>query len=200
MTVYAWPTSAAFKPEAMDWALMPNTRAFTSPFTQGVQVVDLLGERWKVNLTLPAQPWAAGDERAAFFSKLRGGAHQVQLWHFARSVPRGTLRGTPTVASSVAQGANQIPVTTRANATLRAGDMIGIGSQLFMVAADCQANGSGAITVPVCNRSRASIAAGAAITWDRPMATFRLSSDVVPIGYRPGFSDPLALEFVEHWT
>lgn len=199
MTVYAWPTDAAFKPESIDWALVPNTRTFTSPYTQGVQVVDLLGERWRVNLTLPVSTWASAAAREAFFSRLRG-AHQVQLWHFARPVPRGTLRGTPTVASSVAQGADQIPVTTTANATLRAGDMIGIGSQLFMVASDCQANGSGAMTVPVCNRSRASIAAGSAITWDRPKATFRLSSDVVPIGYRPGITDALSLEFVEHWT
>lgn len=200
MTVYAWPTSAAFKPESIEWALVPNTRAFTSPFTQGVQVVDLLGERWKVNLTLPAQPWAAGDERAAFFSKLRGGAHQVQLWHFARPVPRGSLRGTPTLAANAAQGADQIVVTTTANATLKAGDFLGLGGHVLMVAADCQADGSGAITVPLANRLRSAQSAGAAVMWDRPKATFRLSSDVVPIGYRPGFSDPLALEFVEHWT
>lgn len=84
--------------------------------------------------------------------------------------------------------------------TLKAGDLLGLGGQLLMVAEDAAGVGDGTVTVKLANRLRSAQSAGAAITWDRPKATFRLSSDVVPIGYRPGFSDPLALEFVEHWS
>jgi len=48
--------------------------------------------------------------------------------------------------------------------TLLAGDMIGCSGHLFQVASDCTANDGGAMTVPLVNRVRATIASSTAVT------------------------------------
>lgn len=84
-------------------------------------------------------------------------------------------------------------------ATLKAGDLIKPGTQLFVVAEDCIANGAAELTVPVVNRARGTIAAGTAVEWNRPTADFILPADQVSILYRPGYSEALALDLEEVW-
>jgi len=81
---------------------------------------------------------------------MRGQSNKVALYHFARAAPAGTVRGALTLNASAAQGASSIVVTgcNPATGTLIAGDMLGVGGQLLMVAADCTAV-AGVITVPI---------------------------------------------------
>jgi hypothetical protein len=81
------------------------------------------------------------------------------------------------------------------NGTLLAGDLIGVGGLLLMVASDCMASG-GAITVPITNRLRTSQLINAAVTWDKPTTYFRLLS-TNDIQYAPGNSQPVTMDFGE---
>lgn len=202
MTTYAWPTGREWLPRSMTLVLEPNVRAFVSPYTKSSQMIDLLGEAWVMTMVLGERKHAVGAAREAFLARLRGGVHTVNLWHFRRATPRGTLRGALTLAAQAAQGAQTLSVTGgsgQANRTLRAGDMLGLAGQLLMVAEDCQANGSGVIAVPLANRVRATQPATTTVTWDRPVSAFRLVSPV-PVSYRPGATDDLELEWREHWA
>jgi len=109
MTVYAWPST--WVPSAFELRILPNTRTFVGAYTPVVQVIDLLGERWQGRIDLP--PTNSLDEagaREAWFDRLKGQANQFSLWNFRRPVPRGTARGTLTLAASALQGTNSISV------------------------------------------------------------------------------------------
>ncbi|WKB52315.1 hypothetical protein [Eleftheria terrae] len=199
MTIYQWRQE--WLPQSMQLSLEANTRVHTSPFTQGVQVLDLLGERWRLSMTLPERRPQHGAALEAFIARLRGPSHEVALWHFRRPVPRGTLRGAPTLGAAAGQGAAVLMLAGCApGATLLAGDLLGLGEQLLMVAEDGQASAAGELVVPLANRVRVVQPVGAAVVWNRPTGRFRLAATAVPVGYRPGAVQPLELEFLESWT
>ena len=93
------------------------------------------------------------------------------------------------------QGSSATPYL--GNPTLLAGDMIGCSGHLFQVAADCIANDAGAMTVPLVNRVRATIASGTAVTWYRPTAQFIMPAMVGGTMQVPGFTQGAALDLVE---
>jgi hypothetical protein len=119
------------------------------------------------------------------------------LYHFTRPAPRGTVRGTLTLNALAAQGASSIVVTgcSPATGTLLAGDMLGVGGLLLMVGADCTAV-AGVITVPIVNRLRVAQSSGAAVTWDKPTAPFRLLS-TNGVQYTPGVAQAVSFDFGE---
>lgn len=83
-------------------------------------------------------------------------------------------------------------------ATLLAGDMLGDGTQLYMVASDCTATDAGAMTVPVVNRCRGVVAGGTVVQWDRPTALFALPAmEQSTTWLRGGVVDSIALDAVE---
>jgi hypothetical protein len=199
MTVYAWPS---WKVNAFQLRLIPNLRTFVGPYTPTVQVVDLLGERWTATLQLVASNDSiqiAAQE--AYFDRLKGTAHQIALPHLRLHAPQGTLRGSPTLSAAVAQLANVLPIQTTAGATLRAGDMLGCGGQLFRVMADATANGSGLISAEVQGRARTALSSGAAVTWSAPTANFMMKSpDGVPTVWQPGsITDAISVDLIEVW-
>src|SRR5574341_369055 len=117
--------------------------------------------------------------------------------HFARSVPRGTLRGSPTVKTTATRGATSLVLQNASNnATLKAGDMIGCVGHLFQAAEDCTAGDNGEITVPLVNRVRSTIAAGASVTWNKPTADFCLYGNSTT-AHHPMVMDGLALDLEE---
>ena len=121
MTTYTWP--ASLRAAAFEAQLVPNVRSFTSPYGGASQALDLLGERWRFALELPACMPHESGVREALFTKLRGGAHRVSLHHMARPQPVGTLRGLPTLKTTAAQGASSIVLAgcTGLNLLYRAG-------------------------------------------------------------------------------
>lgn len=142
---------------------------------------------------------ATGAWREAFIGSMRGQVNTVALWHFARPLPVGTLRGTLTLSSAAAQGAASVVVAGgagQAGATLLAGDLIGVGGLLLMVASDCIANGSGVVTVPITNRLRVAQSSGATVTWNKPTALFRLLA-TNGVQYAPYVSQATTFDFGE---
>ena len=193
MSLIALPTG--FCPNMFSLRLQTTQRAFASPFGGSEQVIDMLNDRWLISLSLPNRKFADAAVIEAFIASLRGMTNTVALYHWVRKVPRGTMRGTPTVAAASA-GAGSLAITTTAGATLLAGDMIGVGGLLLQVATDATADGAGAMALPIVNRLRTAVAGGAAVVWDKPTAPFRLASPSA-IQYIPGYAPEVSFDFVE---
>lgn len=189
---------ASFKPRTCQVDLSVNQRVSAAPFGGSEQAVDLLNDRLLLSCELPPSVHHAdGAWREAFIQSLRGQTNWVNLWHLTRPAPRGTVRGTLTLNAAAAQGAASIVVTgcSPATGTLLAGDLLGVGGLMLMVASDCTAV-AGVITVPITNRLRAAQSGGAAVTWDKPTAPFRLLSHS-GVQYAPRLVSPTAFEFGE---
>ena len=186
-----------FMPRSVVFTQSVNQRVSAAPFGGSEQAVDLLNDRWLVSLELPPHFNSTMAAMEAFIGALRGQTNWVNLWHFMRPAPRGTVRGTLTLNAAAAQGASSIEVTgcSPSTGTLLAGDVLGVGGLLLMVASDCTAV-AGVITVPITNRLRTAQSGGAAVTWDKPTAPFRMLSSS-GVQYTPGVSQPVTFDFAE---
>ena len=191
---------ATFTPSSCALKLSVNQRVNASPFGGSEQAVDLLNDRWLLSCDLAPSTLAQGAWLEAFINAMRGQSNWVALYHFARQIPRGTMRGSLTMTSAAAQGASALVVTGgagQASTTLLAGDLIGVSGLLFMVASDCVANGSGVITVPIVNRLRVALGSGLTVTWYRPTALFRMTS-VPVVEYSPAIASGVSFEVAEY--
>lgn len=195
MATTDWPSSV--RPQGFVLNLRKAGLQFRSPFNGTTQAVDFVAERWVMSLSASPRRYANSGEVEALLFNLLGGIERVRCWHFTRPAPTGTMRGTPTLSSGVTRGGTTLPIATTAGATLKAGDMLGCGSQLFMVKTDCTANGSGAITVPLINRVRAAIASGSAVTWDAPKAEFIVPAMQAGVTFRPALMEGAAFDLEE---
>jgi len=197
MTTYAWP---GWGVRRFELRVMPNLRTFVGPYTPATQVIDLLGERWqaKVDLVPTTDPLEIAA-REAFFDRLKGMAHLIAMPHLKLSAPQGTMRGSPTLQAAASQLANTVNLTTTSGATLKAGDMLGIGGQLCRVMANATADGSGLMAgVEIQPRLRAAKGLGTAVTWNAPTANFMLKTpDGVPTVWSPGFTEGASLDLIE---
>lgn len=197
-SIGSWPTT--FRVKNCRFEPRFSQIANASPFGGSEQVFDRLNDRWMAYLTLSVEYFAGGATLEAFLASFRGQVNTVNLWHFARPQPRGTLRGTLVTSGSQAQGATQLVLSGgTAGGTLLKGDMLGPPNQLVQVSADCTADGSGNITVPVVNRLRAAIATGQAVAWDKPAVPFRLLSHS-PLTYEAGMIDEVQCVLAEAIT
>ena len=84
-------------------------------------------------------------------------------------------------------------------ATLKADDCLGLGGQLLQVAADCTADDSGRIVVPLVNRMRGVVAVDAAVTWSRPTCEMLMPSMQAGAVVRPGAIESAGLDLLEAW-
>ena len=168
---------SGFDPQSCQLTLRTNQRVNASPFGGSEQAVDMLNDRWMLDVDLPESTQDDGAAIEAFIAAMRGQTNVVALYHFARSVPRGTARGTILLNGAVAQGASSIVVDgiSPSTGTILAGDVLGVGGQLLMAAANATASGGGA-TITLVNRVRTALADNAAVTWNAPTALFRMLS------------------------
>jgi len=197
VSAYAWPTD--LQPSGCSLFLEPNVREFINPWTGAYDVVDLMGERWHMTVTLPVRRRSQAGAIEAYFNRLRG-VHTATAWYFSRPAPIGTMRGTPILSAQAAQGVQSLSVSgAGAYGTVKAGDMLGLAGQWLQVAADATASAGGAITILTANRVRATVSSSTAVVWDKPTATFRLASPRVPVAHLPGYSDSLDVELIETW-
>ena len=183
------PRSCVFEAEV-------NQRVNASPFGGSEQVVDLLNDRWSATVSIPPRTKAEGAAVEAFIGAMRGSANIVYLYHLVRPAPRGTMRGSP-LCQAASAGADTIVISGLLGDTLVAGDMLGVSGMLLQVAENAVANGSGFITTKLANRLRYSITSGAAVTWDRPLAPFRLRARPA-VQYMPGYVEGVTFEFAEY--
>jgi len=174
MTTITFPTLSRSAPERMRWGMVSNTQVSVSPLNGSVQTQELPGARWKVSVDYPPLEDSDAALMRAFLVKLRGQANRVALWPFDRQTPRGTAGGTPLVMGASQTGASLITDGWTVGATLLEGDFFQVGTQLFMVAANATANGSGQMTITVEPPIRTSPADNAPLTTNKPSATFML--------------------------
>lgn len=198
MATYTYPSGAIYRPTDAHVWIEPSVLVSQSPLTKSTRARDLQGDKWRMTLTFgPVRRRGTVDEQAereAFWNRV-GLFHTVAMWHPARSVPRGTMRGSPALAAAAAQGATTLTIATAAGATLLAGDMIGVGGELVQVVADATAAGGGQMTVSVAPKLKRAKTVGAALVWSMPTAVMAVQSPVeipyVP-GYSPGFTVDLS--------
>jgi hypothetical protein len=192
MTTIAWPSG--FIPASLRFTQSTNNLRFTSPFYGPAESRGLAPALWMVNITMPLKQH--NREFAAFLLKLRGGINDFTMYDFTRPVPVGTMRGTLTLNTSATAWDDSLSITGgagQAGTTLKAGDWLSAGGQLFMVAADATADGSGVVSVDVEPPVRSDIASGQSVTWNKPTATYRISStdngfDVLNVNYIGGMT------------
>ncbi len=185
MSIVTLPTGIIFGPECG----MGEQRYDRADVAETTGTVDARvgGQpRWVLTLA-PSQRLTRLEARhwAALTLKLKGRVNVLAAHNPARSAPQGSMRGTLTLASPVARGAETMTVTGgagQASKTLLAGDLLQIGtgygtSQLVMVTDDSTSNGSGSITLQFAHPARYDFPAGTAVTWDKPLAYWRQSND-----------------------
>lgn len=194
MSVITFP---ARLPVSFQLTLSTSQRVSASPFGGSEQAVDLLNDRWMASMDFDQQDYATAATIEAFINAMRGQTNTVALYHFARPVPRGTLRGSLTLNAAAAQGASSIVITGGApsTGTLLQGDMLGVGGLLLQVQNDCVAV-AGVITVPIINRLRTALSSGAVVTWNMPTANFRLLNKAA-VPYGQALSGTVSLDFGE---
>lgn len=171
-----------------------------------------------------------GAAREAFGNRMRGRVNLVSIGHQRRLVPLGTLRdgttaavwrnnaaavatwqtsapaaaawtdGAPALRYALAQFDNIATLQAVPGATLRAGDMVGlgVGGQLVQVLADtAPANGAGLLVFEFTPRARKAIPAYTQVVWASPTANFRQVSDGMPVQWHPGMFEGTAIELIE---
>lgn len=195
MSTIAWPDWLRVGP--VDYAIEFDVQISVSRngrvFTYG-----LPGARWTAQVRFEAElEMMARPAIEALVVSLEGGANRLQMHHHARPVPNGTLRGSPTVATTAAAGAYSVPLAN-CNGTVKAGDLLGIASQLVMVMADASPS-AGNMTVQIKPALRVAATAGSAVVWNKPTTLWiPKSATAGPFPYlqnkvRPAF----AIELVE---
>lgn len=118
MTTYTWPSTDAFLLREFELGLRSNVLMSVSPLTGATQTVELPGARFVGAGVLPPATLAQAAEREAFFAKVAGQANRIALWHPARPVPRGTMRGTPTLSAHATAGATSLAIAGAYGANL----------------------------------------------------------------------------------
>lgn len=183
---------AALVPESIEWGSLKRAVQSRSPTTGATESIEFPAERWQLSVTYPPRTAQSGGLAEAFFSRVVGGVDRIRIYNFRRPVPTGTMRGSPTLAATVTRGAQSLTINT--TGTLGAGDFFKIGDQLFQSMADV-APVSGVLTVPLVQRVRSTLVAGAAVQWDRPTALFILPATI----NRASYSDGLLNRFTQDY-
>ena len=192
MADYDWP--AALPPQLMVWTIQKAGVSFRSPFVESVQPITFPGWFWKISVTLKPRRSKASGLAEAFFEGLAGGEDAVLVYHWLRPVPRGTLRGTPTVSAVGARGDRSIKIVS--TGTLLAGDLFGVGNTVHKAFADC-APVAGVLTVPLVGRLRAAAAIGDPVKWDHPTVRCVMPAMSNSSSYRPAVMEGTAIDLEE---
>lgn len=171
------PSTTAFV--ASSFYLETNTQTFESPLNRNAQRVELGGQRWRANWTLPPMTKANAAPWIAFFMKLKG-----QVNTFTASDPDwqtnlGAWSGTPLV-NGAGQTGNSLIIDGCTNSITgwgKAGDYFNVASSLHRLTADCNTNGSGQTTLVFEPPAYVAPADNAAITVNPATIEMRLIDD-----------------------
>ena len=145
----------------------------------------LAPSRWTTSLSSQAELNQANSAIwRSLILDLQGQINQLAVYDIINAAPQGTMRGTLTLNAQATAGDTGLSITGgagQASTTLKRGDWVGIGSgstrQLLSISADAVANASGVIAVSVAQPVRWTQTNGSAVTWDKPTALFRTTSD-----------------------
>jgi hypothetical protein len=131
-------------------------------------------------------------EFVAFMMKLRGGLNTFTIHDFTRPLPKGTMRGSPTLGSAVTAGDSTLTIDagiSQAGKTLLAGDWLGLGGQLLMVSENVTFDGAGVADVDVEPPVRVDVISGTSVVYNKPTCEFK--SEGVDAGF-----DALNVDYV----
>ena len=161
-----------------------NTVGLTqSPFTYAQQAVAHSGQRWEVDVTLPAMNRADAEQWVAFLVSLRGQLGTFTLGDPVGATPRGSAGGTPIVngASQTGGTLNIDGCTASQTGWLKAGDYIQLGSgggaTLHKVLVDADSNGSGEVSLDIYPYLRSAPSDNATVVVTNTVGNFRLASN-----------------------
>jgi len=204
MSVITFPSTLSAA--RMSWGQIRRDVAFNSPF--GSQAVNVTGPQWTASLAPPLMKDSSAGQWQALMLQLLGKINQLEIWNLARPAPLGTMRGTLTVKGAHAQGATSLIMSGgagQASTTIKQGDYFGLGSsttqQVVMALADATADGAGDITINITGTPlRNAFSNGAAVSWDKPKALFRVVNAKTSWDYAPGLVvSGFALDLIEDW-
>lgn len=192
MSTFAWP--AGLLPQTVSWGIQKSATQSRSPMAGSVESIEFPGQFWRCSITLPERSIANGGAASAFFERIAGGAERVLVPYWPRLLPSGTMRASPTLSAPAVRGELSLSIST--SGSLLAGDMIGVGAQVFRVLADSFASG-GVLVVPLVNRVRGPIAAGQPVIWNSPTGLFLMPSQSFAAVYSPRRQSGVAVDLEE---
>lgn len=177
MTTIAWPTLTR-KHSSCEWQLITKTLDTVSPFDMSGQEQEYVGARWGAVIEYLLVTDADVQAMIAFLAKLRGSANRTNLYHLDRPRSKGAWTGTPLVKGAGQTGTSILTDGWGTGSTVKAGDMVGIGTQLHVIVANA-AEAGGEITLTVEPPRRAAPADNAAVTLTQPTCVMRRTEDIV---------------------
>ena len=172
----------------------------TSQASGAVQARTFGPPRWALNLVAPeVQRPSEAALWESVLVRLRGRVNTLAAPDPGKLQPRGTRRGVLALGAAAAAGATTLNIT--GTGTLLTGDWLQIGaglgsSQLVKVMSD--ASGSAVQIEPPL---RQAFAISTQVTWDKPLAYYRLNSE--PSGWTYGagaLQRDFALDLLEVWS
>lgn len=198
MAVYACPAYPCATQFGMQMA--GNVMINQSPLNKAVQRVEFPGDLWIVRAEFPPVSHAEFGPLEAFWNRFRGIAHTLRIWHLLRPVPRGTMRGFPSLSIPAAEGANIVRITVASGETLIAGDMLSItlatGFPQLVQVCGVEVLGSTTLLVDIVPPLRRNALTGATVSWDKPWVDCMVTSPPFLTGV-PVVSSPFSIEAIE---
>lgn len=177
-----------------------SASSYTGFFTGARQSHSNLADRLRATLTLPpCRDASTVAVRESLIMQLLSTGDYLRLPLPHRMARRGTMAGSPVVATATAAGARTLPITTTAGATLAAGDWIGVSGNLLQCAyMGVTADGSGAMSVPLVLPTQKAISAGAAVSYTAPTGVWQIEDAGLQLDYSPaGIQSGLALPLLQ---
>jgi hypothetical protein len=110
MATIDWPADPAFRPSRLAWGASTPKSAWSGAYTGQAQSISHLGDRLRMELTLPPCRYAEAGPREAFLMSLASTGDWVRLGHFLRPQPQGDMRGATVVQQDAAAGARSIRI------------------------------------------------------------------------------------------
>jgi hypothetical protein len=191
MPTITLPNSRVYIPQTADFGLQAATFESESSTDLSLQTTDMLAARWVSTLTWTPHDNATRAAVEALMAQLRGKANRLSMGHPLRRAPRGTMRGTPTLAASASALATTLNIT--GTGTLLPGDMLGVGGELVMVV-----NAPSLAAVEITPFLRTSKTAGTAVVWDWPRTLFVLANaDAIRVPFAARVSPAFSVDLVE---
>ena len=182
------------QPRRMDLRSLDLVTSSVSNFTGEVQTYLNSGVgRWAVQLNFPPMSRAQAMQWIGLFSAVYGGFGSLILPIYFQTAIRGSGAGTPVVDGIIQAPNTSVAVrgmTPSANGVFLIGDMINIGSDLFRVVRQLDADGSGNGTMEIWPSLRKATTDGQTIVTADVAGRFRTA---------PGFVLDESIDSAQLW-
>lgn len=198
MANYNYPTDRIFIPRSIIWSFRDNARVFESQLSGAIQSTSVPGTRWACSLIFDNHLPEDRAQIEGFFSLIRR-QNRIIMHRLDRPKALGTINSGGVLLNSVLAQFGSVAVLKNcgANKLLKAGSMLGIGSQLFMTAFDAVSDGSGIMSVTLSVPSRLTHGADTAVTLDKPTAKWMYNSNGADFARSGQVATPLTIDLVE---